>query len=52
MKISISVPEVLSGHDFQVKFSKGNSSVNNVGGVMVSVLCTLSDDPIYLHKVS
>ena len=33
------------------KFSKGNNSVNNVGGVMVSVLCTSSDDPLYLYKV-
>ena len=35
-----------------VKFSKGNNSVNNVGGVMVSVLCTSADDPLYLYKVS
>ena len=26
------------------KFSKGNNSVNNVGGVMVSFLCTPPDD--------
>ena len=31
---------------------KGNHSVHNVGGVMVSVLCTSSDDPLYLYKVS
>ena len=29
-----------------------NNSVNNVGGVMVSVLCTSSDDPLYLYKDS
>ena len=34
------------------QFSKGNNSINNVGGVMVSVLCTSSDDPLYLDKVS
>ena len=52
MKISKRVSEVLSGHDFQVKFAKGNNLVNNVGGVMVSVLCTSSEDPLYLYKVS
>ena len=26
--------------------------MNNVGGVMVSVLCTSSDDHLYLYKVS
>ena len=52
MKISKRVSDALSGHDFQVKFSKGNNSVNNVCGVMVSVLCTSSDDPLYLYKVS
>ena len=35
-----------------VKFSKGNDSVNNEDGVMVSVLCTLSNDPLYLYTVS
>ena len=52
MKISKRVSEVLSGHDFQVKFAKGNNSLNNVGGVMVSVLCTGSENPLYLYKVS
>ena len=33
------------------KFSKSNNSVNNVIGVMDSVLCTSSDDPLYLYKV-
>ena len=31
---------------------RGSNSVNNVNGVMLSVLCTLSDDPLYLYKVS
>ena len=34
------------------KFSKGNNSVKNVGGVKVFVLCLLSDDALYLYKVS
>ena len=52
MKISKSVSEVLSGHDLQVKFSERNNSINNVGGVMVPILCTSSDNPLYLYKVS
>ena len=34
------------------KFLKGNNSIKNVGGVMVLVLCLLSDDALYLYKVS
>ena len=34
------------------KISKGHNSVKNVGGVSVLVLCTLSDDGLYLHQVS
>ena len=33
-------------------FSKGHNSVNNVGTVMVLVLCILSDLALYLYKVS
>ena len=33
-------------------FSKGTDSVKNVGGVMVLVFCLLSDDALYLYKVS
>ena len=32
--------------------NKGTNSVKNVGGVMVFVLCLLSDDALYLYKVS
>ena len=32
-----------------LKFSKGHNSVNNVGGVMVLVLSTLSDGVLYLY---
>ena len=34
------------------KFSKWNDSVKNVSGVMILVLCLLSDDALYLYKVS
>ena len=34
------------------KISKGHSSVKNVGGVRVLVLCTSSDDGLCLYKVS
>ena len=34
------------------KISKGHHSVNNVGGLVVLVLCLLSDDAVYLYKVS
>ena len=39
-------------HFFISKFSNGHDSVKNVGGVMVLVLCLLSDDALYLYKVS
>ena len=34
------------------KFSKGHNSVKNVGGVTILFLCTLSNDGLYLNKVS
>ena len=34
-----------------LKFSKGHSFVNSVGGVMVRVLSTLSDVVLYLYQV-
>ena len=37
---------------FIAKISKGHNSVENVGGVAVLVLCTSSDDDLYLYKVS
>ena len=37
---------------FMGKISKGHNSVINVGGVTVLVLCTSSDDGLYLYKVS
>ena len=35
-----------------IKFSKGHNSVKNVGGVTVLVLCTSSDDAVYLYQIS
>ena len=32
--------------------TKGHNSVKSVGGVIFLVLCTLSDDVLYLYKVS
>ena len=37
---------------FIAKISKGHNYVKNVGGVMVLVLCTSSDNGLYLNKVS
>ena len=34
------------------KISKGHNSVKNIGGVTDLVLCTSSDDGLYLYKVS
>ena len=39
MKISSRVSDLLSGHDFILKYTKGHNSVNNVGGVTVFVFC-------------
>ena len=36
---------------FITKISKRHNSVKNVGGVSVLVLCTSSDDGLYLCKV-
>ena len=35
-----------------MKFSKGHTSVNNVDGVTVLVLCISSDNALYLNQVS
>ena len=34
------------------KISKGHNSVINVDGVSILVLCTSSDDGLYLYQVS
>ena len=36
---------------FQLTVSKGHFSINNVGGVTVLALCTLSDHAFYLYQV-
>ena len=45
---------VIEGIDFQYSFifSKGHNSIQNVGRVMVLVLCKSSDHALYLYKVS
>ena len=37
---------------FMGKISKRPNSLKNVGGVTVLILCTWSDDGLYLYKVS
>ena len=37
---------------FLRKISKGHNSIKNVGGVSVLVLCTSSDDGLFLYQVS
>ena len=37
---------------FVRKISKGHNFVKNVGGLSLLVLCTSSDDGLYLHQVS
>ena len=39
-----------SGYNCQIKITKGHSSMRNVGGDMVIVLCTPSDDGLYFYK--
>ena len=34
-----------------MKFTKGHNSVNSVVGVKILVLCTLSDNALYLSQV-
>ena len=50
MKVSPWVLGLMSRHNFQVKFSKGNNSVKNEDGVTVLVLCTLSDDALFFTR--
>ena len=46
MKISQRVLDILSKH--KKKFTKGHNYVKNIGGFKI-LLCTLSDDALYLH---
>ena len=52
MNISQRVSELLIGHNFHSEIFKGASLHKNVSGVKVLILCTLSDDALYLYKVS
>ena len=52
MKIFWTVSKLYSEHDFQKKKLKGSKFRKNVGGVSVLVLCTSSDDGLYLYQVS
>ena len=44
--------EFLSRHDFQTEIWKGNNSIQTVDGVMVLVLCSSSDDALYLYQAT
>ena len=48
-KISPRVSELFSGHI--LKFTKEHHSIKNVGGVMILILCTLTDNALYLSQV-
>ena len=37
---------------FRAKISKGHNSVKHIDGVLILVLCTSSDDGLYLYQVS
>ena len=60
MKISLTVQSFRTDTIFSYradmifirKVSKGHNPVENVSGMSVLVLCTSSDDGLYLHKVS
>ena len=52
MKISQRVLELLSGLDFHNEIIKGHNSVKDVHGVKVLILCTSSDDVLYLFQNS
>ena len=53
MKISLRVSQFLSRHNFQNEIFKGYNYVKkNVDGVKVLILCTPSDDALYLYKIS
>ena len=51
LKISRRILELLSGHDFPTKIYKGALFHKNIGGVLALVLCTSSNDALYLYHV-
>ena len=46
MKRSQKIPELFSGHDFCTEIDK-----EYIDGLTVLVLCTLTDDALYLYQV-
>ena len=51
VNISKTAPELSSGHDFHTIIYEGAYFRKHVSGVTVHILCTLSDDALYLYKV-
>ena len=51
MEISLTVPSFRTDTSFILNISKENISAKN-GGVMVLILCILSDKVLYLFQVS
>ena len=54
MKISLRVSELRRDliSKYNIKFSKGHTSVKNVGRSVVYALCISSNHILYLYKVS
>ena len=43
---------LLNGNDFHINNYKEHNPIRYVGEITVLVLCTLSDDAVYLYSVS
>ena len=56
MKVSQRISELQTGTVGStlmcLQLTKGHNYIKTVGGVMVLVLCTSSDDALYLYQVS
>ena len=52
MKVSLTVQSFSTDTTFILNIPKENNSEIEKGGVMVLVLCILSDEALYLFKVS
>ena len=52
MKVSLTVQSFRTDTIFILNIPKENNSEKKNGGVMVLVLCILSDETLYLFKVS
>ena len=51
VKLSQTVSQLKSGHDFYTKIIKGNISAKNVGGLTVVNLCSSSGHAICFYQV-